>query len=473
MAGIGGGGLLFPILTLVMHFDAKQGAVLGNAGVFGNASGQVLWNHVLSPRRSSQDTTTIFEVALLILPTLVAGGSWALVLVGLIPSTVLLLLAVATLSFATIKTFLKATQMRKQQGSLTAMMMMKYRSTPFQGDDDDETNHQQMEDNHEEDSIQQQQQEARDDRDQQGAMRNETVTSTTTVNASTTTATTAAVVEEGRSNTTIRTAYKEAALNSMMMPPSQEEEDEANTTTTKLWIAFFWFLNMSIFLAEHFVSLCSPFYFVLISIPTTLAILFVLWRRRSYCNYPIGHGNNNDDTNEMVGIMAEATTTTNGCDTDATANPATATSSSLKSSLLLPTLSFGIGFLAALLGIGGGELIGPMLLMLSGTNSALDPTITSAITALLSWLNSTSNQVHNIALGRITSNSYTIAVCLIGFLGGLGGRSWVASSSSGDNNKKKVTIAYSLLTVLCIGTMLLIWELATSKPEWQPKGMCV
>eukprot|EP01035_Chromulina_nebulosa_P017316 gene17316-22857_t len=74
--------------------------------------------------------------------------------------------------------------------------------------------------------------------------------------------------------------------------------------------------------------------------------------------------------------------------------------------------AFIIGILCSLLGIGGGELMGPLLLQLK-----VIPQVSSATTSLMSLFNSSSNVLHYAIIGEIP---YILAVSVfaIGILGG-------------------------------------------------------
>ena len=65
-------------------------------------------------------------------------------------------------------------------------------------------------------------------------------------------------------------------------------------------------------------------------------------------------------------------------------------------SFSVPLVAFIIGIFCNILGIGGGELVGPLLLVLQ-----LDPQVSSATSSILSLLSSSSNVVHYGVDGEI------------------------------------------------------------------------
>ena len=118
MAGIGGGGLILPILLLVNHFTPKEASVLSNTAVFCNTLGQFCVNQRNNNRENSgnaaqrQQQQVVYATVLMIMPGVIAGGSLAITLEGMVPSTAILILALGTLLLASTKTYFKAQKMR-------------------------------------------------------------------------------------------------------------------------------------------------------------------------------------------------------------------------------------------------------------------------------------------------------------------------------------------------------------------------
>lgn len=82
---------------------------------------------------------------------------------------------------------------------------------------------------------------------------------------------------------------------------------------------------------------------------------------------------------------------------------------------VLPILVFVIGALTSILGIGGGELIGPLLLNFNAT-----PAASSATTSFMSLLNSSSSVLHYFLLGQVPLAPAS-AMFVIGAFGGITG----------------------------------------------------
>lgn len=132
----------------------------------------------------------------------------------------------------------------------------------------------------------------------------------------------------------------------------------------------------------------------------------------------------------------------------------------------LPWASVLIGLLSALLGIGGGELLGPILLLLL----RMDPTESSATTAIMSMMNSGTNLLHYIVADMMVAPGYAINLGFAGLLGGSGGRLWAISIAQ---QGRASIIAMSLCGVLSLATALVAWELLTTPLSWESKaGIC-
>jgi uncharacterized membrane protein YfcA len=113
---------------------------------------------------------------------------------------------------------------------------------------------------------------------------------------------------------------------------------------------------------------------------------------------------------------------------------------SLKSNNFILSLLIGaiIGFLSGLIGIGGGIILSPVLLLLNWTNQKQ----TAAISALFILVNSIAGLIGQISKGiHIDTTVYTFAA--IAFVGGLVG-AWLGSLKF-NQNILKFTLAIVLL----------------------------
>ena len=118
------------------------------------------------------------------------------------------------------------------------------------------------------------------------------------------------------------------------------------------------------------------------------------------------------------------------------------------------------------LGIGGGELLGPILLLLL----QMDPQDSSATTAIMSMMNSGTNLLHTILADLLIAPGYAIHLGLAGAIGGSCGR--LLGLSFAQRGRTSI-IAMSLCGVLSLATALVAWELFTTPVSWKSSaGVC-
>jgi len=84
--------------------------------------------------------------------------------------------------------------------------------------------------------------------------------------------------------------------------------------------------------------------------------------------------------------------------------------------LFLPLIAFLVGITCTLLGIGGGELMSPLMIAMG-----VLPPVSSATSALMSFMNSSSIVSHHIVVGDLPYK-YGAMVFIIGCFGGFSGR---------------------------------------------------
>lgn len=119
----------------------------------------------------------------------------------------------------------------------------------------------------------------------------------------------------------------------------------------------------------------------------------------------------------------------------------------LKSSNLIISIIIGavIGFLSGLIGIGGGIILSPVLLLLNWTNQKQ----TAAISALFIFVNSIAGLAGQLSKGIHIDNT-VFGFVAIAFVGGLGG-AWFGSLKLNQNYLK-----YTLAIVLLMASVKLI-----------------
>lgn len=119
----------------------------------------------------------------------------------------------------------------------------------------------------------------------------------------------------------------------------------------------------------------------------------------------------------------------------------------LKSSNFFISLLIGaiIGFLSGLIGIGGGIILSPVLLLLNWTNQKQ----TAAISALFIFVNSIAGLAGQLSKGIHIDNT-VFGFIAIAFIGGLGG-AWL-----GSLKLKQLYLKYTLALVLLMASVKLI-----------------
>ena len=115
MSGIGGGGLNVPLLLLLMDWTVNEASVLSHVAVFGAAVAQNLFNlprrHPLQPRRPLVE----FELPLLLLPPQLCGNALGITLRPVFGSTMLEAVATVVLLAVLVKTWRRASAMWRDE----------------------------------------------------------------------------------------------------------------------------------------------------------------------------------------------------------------------------------------------------------------------------------------------------------------------------------------------------------------------
>lgn len=130
-AGIGGGGLVVPILMILNRFDIKEAVPLSHVAVMGNALSQLAVNtrqaHPTVPHRP----LIHYEMALLLLPAMLGGNSIGVVVGRVFPPTLLVVLSLVLLAVAASKTAAKGLHtMREAKAAREAKLLQRCRSGP-------------------------------------------------------------------------------------------------------------------------------------------------------------------------------------------------------------------------------------------------------------------------------------------------------------------------------------------------------
>mmetsp|Transcript_26704 Transcript_26704/g.39492 ORF Transcript_26704/g.39492 Transcript_26704/m.39492 type:complete len:494 (+) Transcript_26704:83-1564(+) len=400
-AGIGGGGLNLPVLIIILNFTTKEASVLSNIAVLGNCVGQLLIN--ISDRSLRGKGDAVKRSVVMILPALIAGGSISIAVEALVPSTMILILALITLLFASFKTYFKAAKLKELENNFDAGHSNGHNTTEYSDS-----------------SVQQQESEENNN------------------------------VTEDIVTFSNRKGY-------------------CHQHAIEILLALCWALNASTFFVIHsgIFEKCSTFYYVFVLLPTIFAAVF-LWMGRNQISRDERVAHDRDNGNHEPTLTTPLLELEPDEHTVETVHDVIGDSDHDDFNVLvwwLPLASSIVGFLSALLGIGGGELVGPMLLLLN-----MRPEQSSATTATISLLNSATNTLHYAVTGMIISPGYASSFALMGFLGGIGGRSLAMGIAT--RSGKTSIIAFSLLLVLCVAASLVAFELFTTPMSWEIDNVC-
>jgi len=446
MGGIGGGGLLFPLIVMVMNFTPKEAIVLSHAGVFGNCLGQATFYIANALRVRNQRSRgngdegrtddgglyrAVTGAVLVILPGLLAGGSTAITLQGLVPSTVVLILALFALSLGVVKTTMKAIKMWKEEED-AALGQVNVMSSPI--DENESTDSEEGDDD--------------DPAFQYKAM----VSRGTDLSG------------DGANDESSDTGPYQAHDDSIVR--ERTCCGGIFPCTAEKLIFLCWILDATTFLVQKSSSItkCSTGYFILAFLPLIIGVIFI-WRGRVLLvnrrEVECAVANQGRDGGNTTNDAVEDNMQTRAIE----GQPQSATTAFDVLVWWLPLAAFIVGLLSALLGIGGGEILGPTLLLLN-----MNPLHSSTTTSVVALLNSGTNTLHNFTAGLIISPGYFASIWCVGLVSGGLGRafSMILSARSGKNS----IIAFSLSGLLGIATALVVIELVKSPPEWKSEGVC-
>lgn len=486
MAGIGGGGLVFPTVVMVLNFTPKEAAVISNAAVFGNGLAQSILNNQQQRRRRYLPSGVVSNTILMMLPGLLAGGSATLALERVVPQTLILILALLTLVLASIKTYIKARQLWNDTSGTIATTDEEVHLFSLEGEEQVQ------------ESVQTQEEPSPTTSWFIGARGvNSLILTCWCLNAITFLAireTKFSSCSLGYFSLTFMPlgfcvffAWRGRVIlcnnnrnhgNNSSMYTDDNDDNDGGTLQQPLLIS-------TIHSSENPTNDDS----------TTVEPTINVYRPPSTTNarsIKNDHGNelytstvnNSDLTVQQQVPMSEAATTDGRTNMETRNNiygsgegvletveeetpllSQTYETASPSFDVLvwwLPPVSILIGSLSALLGIGGGELVGPLLLFWN-----MEPKYSSITTATMSLLNSSTNMLFYAITGRVFSSpNYKLAFFISGFFGGACGRGLALLRGS------KGIVAFCLTGVLVVAAVLVFYELVTTPAAWSVEGLC-
>jgi uncharacterized membrane protein YfcA len=106
--GIGGGGVVMPLLLVLGKFPIHQAIILSQCAVFGNNFAQSYINFTRSHPYDVHRPLIYYDIVMVILPSQLGGSFIGVLIAKIFPETILIILAIVTLIYAIYRTFNKA-----------------------------------------------------------------------------------------------------------------------------------------------------------------------------------------------------------------------------------------------------------------------------------------------------------------------------------------------------------------------------
>ena len=134
--------------------------------------------------------------------------------------------------------------------------------------------------------------------------------------------------------------------------------------------------------------------------------------------------------------------------------------------IVVPLIALVVGVVSGLLGLGGGELLAPVLLQLG-----MLPQVASATSGFMILFTSSSNVVHYLADGSLDAHlGYVLWALALGFCAALLGRG--AAIMLVQKLSHPSLIAFLIGGTLMVALFLLLLQMATEAPDFALKSMC-
>ena len=132
----------------------------------------------------------------------------------------------------------------------------------------------------------------------------------------------------------------------------------------------------------------------------------------------------------------------------------------------IPLLAYGVGIVAGLLGLGGGELMAPLLLAIG-----MLPQVASATSAFMITFTSSADVVHYTFQGVLTPYpGYVVWALCLGFCSALTGRLLAVTVTTKFSHPSIIVFALGFILWLSMG--LLIARSSQNEPDWEFSDFC-
>ncbi len=259
-------------------------------------------------------------------------------------------------------------------------------------------------------------------------------------------------IENPALNDSMRKLQLDDGVHPPVIPIAEEKPPLQIPTRVLIVLAITWTCYLALIIGKSEVAACSDAYiglFIVVYVPLTAG---VLW------------GIDHAQLHHQLQLRA---------DTESLVLPPTAPGMSLreveglvffKHVYTLPIVTCVIGMVCALLGIGGGELLGPLML-----SHHITPTVTSSTTATMSVLNTFALVISHLVEGDVALTTGGL-LFLVGWLGGMTGRTFGLLLAI--KYQKTSTIIFALAAALALSAIYFIYKLAVEGFDSSIPGLC-
>lgn len=446
--GIGGGGIIVPILLVVGRYSFQEASILSICCVLGNYTSQVLINWSRHHPLIKQRPLIYWDAILILLPPILGGSNIGVILNKVLPETILDIVAMVVLLYAIYKTTFKARMYYIHETDPTGNV--KYQKFLLTGNTDsapDALLDSPVASSHHHNTmfyphlLNQHMHQTLDDKVEShfdGSRRSNRFQYIAADSSSE--HDDVSLMDSRFSDTSSRpdTHVTDDIILQHLSTNSSAPFPMIYPWTTMQFLGAVWiyYVSMFVIIQEVTDSTCSLKYYLLLGSIYPVLLIIVFFALRFVIK-----------KQQVEGQFAQ----THG-DLD------------FRKSYALPVVSFGVGIMCSLLGIGGGELMGPLLL-----SYHLLPQVSTGTTSMMSFLTSANNIVHYAILGKIDVKVGGILYG-VGLVAGLIGRQGALhfTVKYGRNS----FLIFMLLAVLCTSFAMLIAETLTKEVQWIPDAYC-
>ena len=386
MGGIGGGGINVPVLFVIWGYSYSTSLVLSLCAVFGNLMSQFMLNWGAVHPKIENRPLIYWDVVMVLAPALLMGSRVGVVLSVVLPTTVLMALAIVMLTFAATMTGRKALKYYGMEQANMAQAIAEVNDTLVD----------------------------------EKLSRSSFSLSGNRSRANT---------QETMSN--LLKGKEDHSLSYLTDEPPVKFPWKVIGYLVMLWLIFTCFLAGS-----HFTDRCSTAYWI-VGFIFYLPFFFAI-------NWSLGYAarrQEKDPDMQQEGDVAFADL-----------------------GIAAPIMAFGIGMLCALLGIGGGELAGPLLVSMG-----LLPQVVAATSSMFSLYGSSAT-----VIATALSTHLNIGTCLmvfgIGICGGLSGR-LLAIKVVSQLGRPSLTV-FALVFCLLLSICGMVYAISTDESDLEIEDYC-